>query len=102
MPDFDQTRGQIDRVVDAAVHAHAAEWIVDMRGVAGEERASTLERLRHTLMHLVKRDVGNLVIRNAGHHRGHKRLRKVGAYRELVAFVRRGWQQQPAGAREWQ
>jgi hypothetical protein len=31
MPDFDQARGQIDAVVDAAVHAHAAERIVDMR-----------------------------------------------------------------------
>ena len=30
---------QVDRVVDAAVHAHAAERIVDVRGVADEERA---------------------------------------------------------------
>src|SRR5262249_32535291 len=32
IPDFDQARGQIDGVVDAAVHAHAAERIVDLRG----------------------------------------------------------------------
>src|SRR5262249_19957796 len=53
MPDLDEARGQVDRVVNAAVHAHAAERIVDMRGVAGEERPSALERLRHPLVHLV-------------------------------------------------
>jgi hypothetical protein len=29
VPDFDQARGQIDGVVDAAVHAHAAERVVE-------------------------------------------------------------------------
>ena len=69
-----------------------------MRGVADEERPSALERLRHPLVHLVKRDVGDLVVRNAGHYRGHERLREVGAYRELVAFVRRDWKHHPAEA----
>src|SRR6516164_635964 len=58
-----------------------------MRGVAGEERASPLERLRHPLVHLVKREVRDLVVRNSRHHRGHQGLREVGAYRQLVAFV---------------
>jgi hypothetical protein len=34
MPDLDEARGQVDRVMDAAVHAHAAERIIDMRGKA--------------------------------------------------------------------
>ena len=69
-----------------------------MRGVAGEERTSALERLRHSLVHLVKRDVSDLVIGDAGHHLGHERLREVAAYRELVAFVRRDWKHHPAEA----
>jgi hypothetical protein len=88
--------------MNAAVHAHAAERIVDMRGVAGEERTSALERLRHPLVHLVKRDVSDLVVRNAGHHRGHERLREGAAYRELVAFVRRDWKHHAAEARNLQ
>jgi len=67
-----------------------------MRGVAGEERTSALERLRHPLVHLVKRDVSDLVIGDAGHHRGHERLREGAAYRELVAFVRRDWKHHAA------
>ena len=52
--------------MDAAVHAHAAARIVDMRGVAREENASALKRFRHPLVHLVKRRVRDLVIRDAG------------------------------------
>src|SRR6516165_6658391 len=98
MPDLDEARGQVDRVMNATVHAHAAQRVVDMRGVAGEERASALERLRHSLVHFVKRDVSDIVIGDAGHHRGHERLREVAAYRELVAFVRRDWKHHAAEA----
>ena len=35
-----QAFGQIDRVVNAAIHAHAAERIVDMRGIADQEGAA--------------------------------------------------------------
>ena len=75
--------------MDAAVHAHAAERIVDVRGVARQERAAVLERLRDPLVHLVERDVGDLVMRDARHHRGHQRLRKFGAQRLFVAFIGR-------------
>src|SRR5262245_31134657 len=62
VPDVDHARGQIDRVMDAAVHAHAAERVVDMRRVAGEKNAPLLKRLRDPLVHLVKRRMRDLVM----------------------------------------
>ena len=41
--DADQLVGQIERVVDAAVHAHAADRAVHMGGIAGENRAARAE-----------------------------------------------------------
>src|SRR5581483_5070938 len=32
-----QLVGEAERVVDAAVHAHAARWTVEVRGIAGEQ-----------------------------------------------------------------
>ena len=40
-----QPLGQIDRIVDAAVHAHAAERVVDVGGVADQEGAAELKVL---------------------------------------------------------
>src|SRR6516162_230231 len=89
VPGLDQARRQVDRVVDAAVHAHPAERIVDMRGVAGEKSASALKRFRHPLVHFIEGGMRDLVIGNAGDYRAHERLRKLPAQRQLVAFVRR-------------
>ena len=89
LPGLDQARGQVDRVVDAAVHAHAAEGVVDMRGISDQERTSELECRRHPLMHLVKSDMGDLVARDARHQRGHERLGEFRACRQLVAFISR-------------
>src|SRR6185312_11402206 len=53
--------GQIKGVVDAAVHAHAAERIVEVRGVAGEKAAPLAVALRHPLMHRIERAMAYLV-----------------------------------------
>jgi hypothetical protein len=44
MPDVSQPFGQIDRVVNAAVHPHAPERIVDVCRIANQERASVEAR----------------------------------------------------------
>ena len=62
--------------MDAAVHAHAAERIVDVRGIAGEERAADAKAFRDALMHLVERDVGDVVVGDARHDGRHQRLRE--------------------------
>ena len=87
VPDLREPRGEIDRVVDAAVHAHAAERIVDVGGVADQERAAELEGLRHPLMHLVERGVRDLVVGDARHHARHQRLRELLRLHALVACV---------------
>jgi len=43
--------------VHAAVHAHAAQRVVDVGRVPGQEDAATAELLRHALVHLVQRAV---------------------------------------------
>ena len=42
-PRYRQLVGEVEGVLDAAIHAHAAERIVDMRGVAGEQRPAVAE-----------------------------------------------------------
>src|SRR5215471_7440577 len=44
---FDQLFGQIEGVVDAAVHPHGADRAVHVGGVAGQDRAADTELLRH-------------------------------------------------------
>jgi hypothetical protein len=48
--------------MDAAVHAHAAEGIINMRGVAGQKDASPPKGFGDPLVHLVKRGVRDLII----------------------------------------
>ena len=47
---LEQLVAQIGRVLDAAVEAHAADRIVDMGGVAGEQHAALAEARRHPLV----------------------------------------------------
>ena len=53
--------GQIDRVLDAAVQSHAADRIVDVGGVAGEQHAALAEGCGDTLMRHVEIAVDDLV-----------------------------------------
>ena len=50
----DQLVGEIEGVVHAAVHPHAADRAVHVGGIAGEDRAADAELLRHALMHGVE------------------------------------------------
>ena len=54
-PDLRELVGQVEGVLDTAVHAHAAERIVDVGGVAGEQDAAVPKALRHPLMHVIER-----------------------------------------------
>src|SRR5262252_9612861 len=52
--DLGELLRQIERVMNAAVHAHGADRAVHVRAIAGEDRASDAEFLRHPLVHDVK------------------------------------------------
>ena len=49
--DPDQLVGQVERVVDAGVHAHGADRRVHVRGIAGEDRAPERNFVRDPLVH---------------------------------------------------
>ncbi len=51
------------------------------------KRAPEPERPRHPLMHLVERDVRDLVVADAGHDLGHEGLGEVAVERERIALV---------------
>src|SRR5689334_887664 len=61
-PDLGEFFGKIDGVVDAAVHAHAADRIVHMGAIADEQHATLVEGLGYTLMHRVERVIGNIIV----------------------------------------
>ena len=52
--DGDELVGEIDRVVNARVHAHGADRAVHMGGIARQDGAADAEFLRHPLVHDVK------------------------------------------------
>src|SRR5262245_4278613 len=70
-PDADQASGQIYRVVDATIHTHAAERIVDMGGVADQERAAAAECLGDALMNTIKRRVSDFIAIDPWHELSH-------------------------------
>ena len=47
--------------MDAAVHAHAADRIVDVGAVAGEQHAAFVEGRGDALVHGIERVIGNFV-----------------------------------------
>src|SRR5262245_26486023 len=53
MPHLSQSRRQVDRVMNAAVHAHSTQRIVDVRSIAHQEGASELKCLCDPLVHPV-------------------------------------------------
>src|SRR6516162_10582971 len=61
-PDIGKLFGKIDGIVDAAVHPHAADRIVDMSAIASEQHAALVEGLRYTLVHRVERIIRNFII----------------------------------------
>jgi hypothetical protein len=52
--DLDQLVGEVDGVVNAAVHAHGADRAVHMRGVASEDCAANAELGGDTLVHCIE------------------------------------------------
>src|SRR6516164_10454385 len=48
---------KIDGVMDAAIHAHAAQWIVDVGSVANDKGSPLPEGLGYPLVHFIERDV---------------------------------------------
>ena len=67
MPDRGQPVGQVVRVVDAEVEPHAAQRIVDMAGVAGEQHATATVGGGNALMHRVEIGVQNAGSRGLRH-----------------------------------
>src|SRR5580692_10075517 len=94
-PNVGQFLGEIDRVVDAAVHAHAADRVVDVGAVAGEQHAAFVEGRGDALVHGIERVIGNFVFAallmdalQAALDAGHAQRRLVGLlfrHREYAA-----------------
>ncbi len=59
--DADQLVRKVPRIVDPAIHAHAAERVVDVRGIAREQHAAAVVGARDALVHAVERAVHELV-----------------------------------------
>src|SRR6202042_3624590 len=53
--------GQVDRIWGAAVHAHAADRVVDVGAVAGEQHAAFVEGRGDALVHGIERVIGDFV-----------------------------------------
>ena len=77
MQDLNQVFGEIDCVVDAAIHAHATERIVDMRGVADEESAAFAECAGDALVHAIKRGVSDFIAIDSRHDTAPSRLARI-------------------------
>src|SRR5215472_4067879 len=54
-PNLGKFISEIDCVVDAPVHAHPADRIVDMGAIADKQHATLVEGLSYTLMHGIER-----------------------------------------------
>src|SRR5665213_162603 len=61
MPMACELVAEIDGIVDAAVEAEAAERIVQMGGVAGEQHAAEMERAGDALVHAIGTFVADVV-----------------------------------------
>ena len=62
---------KIDGVLNAAIQSHAADRIVDMRGVAGKQNASFAKGSRDTLVRHIEVAVNDLVWPIVGKERLH-------------------------------
>ena len=86
LPDVDELAGERDSILKAAVHAHAANRIVHVGGVARKNDASIAEAPGDALMHVVHVAVNNL-------RRDAETLLEAGgdpaiAHHLIVAFLR--------------
>src|SRR6516164_3084353 len=61
-PDLGKFFGKIDGVMDAAVHPHTTDWVVDMSAIADKQRTTLVKGVRYTLMYRVECIIGNIII----------------------------------------
>src|SRR5512144_70360 len=61
VPDLGELLGDVEAVLEAAVHAHPTDRIVDMGGIAGEDDTALPEASRDALVHIVHVAVYDLV-----------------------------------------
>jgi len=82
-----QRVGELHRVVDATVETEAADWIVDVRGIAREKHAALAERRRDALVHFVQISVDEVVRLRGRHDSLQSCVRGFVTERLLVGFV---------------
>src|SRR6266516_4578468 len=88
-PDIGDLGREIHGVVDAAVHAHAADRIVDVGAVAGEQDAALVEGRGHALMHGIERVIRDFVSALPGVDALQAALDALHAQGLFVGFLRR-------------
>src|SRR6202042_2149591 len=87
-PDLDQALGQVHRIVNTAIHAHSAERVVDMRGIADQEGAAAAECFGDALMYAIEGSVSDLVAIDARDDLRHQRLYEFRRQRQFIALLR--------------
>ena len=90
MPGFFQLFGKVQPVMDAAVHAHPAQRVIDVGGVAGERHAAFGEGRRDPLVHAVQVPVQQVIGRIVGVAFGEPRLNPLIAQHFFVRCVAEG------------
>nr|WP_262401976.1 hypothetical protein [Actinomadura sp. CNU-125] len=87
--------GRRGGVVDAAVHAEAAQRVVDVRGVAGQQHPADAEPLGDPLVHPVDPGVGDRVVAVQFDDALHAPLDRGGVEGGLVRLALRHREQRP-------
>ena len=93
LDDGQQFLRQVKGIVHTAVHAHAAQRIVDVGRVAGQQHAAPTELFGHPLVHLVKGAVDGLVGLGLRQQVLQTRLHRLVGEHLLVALLGAGGKQ---------
>ena len=84
---------QVHGVMHTPVHAHAAQWVVDVGRVTGQQHTAMAEVFGHALVHLVQRAVHGLVGDSLGQQALQTALHRLVAHDLVVCFFHLGGKQ---------
>ena len=96
---FAQLVRKIYGVLNSAVQSHAADWIVDMRGIPGKENPAFTKRRGDTLMRHVEVAMNDLVWTRVGKETLQPVLNPRVAHQRCIVLNRFGWKYCPPQAR---
>src|SRR5215510_13352993 len=89
--DPDQLVGEIDGVMNAAVHAHRADRAVHMRGIAGKDGATNAELAGDTLVHGIEIAADDIVVASPRQESLQPRLQRLWPLQRFGIVLWRRW-----------